>query len=161
MTEAAMRRAHRGELVSAAAALALLALMFGAKWYGVDGIPGRSQIATAENAWHALTVIRWLMLLAVAVTIASLVRHVAGHDLLRGVGGSGLVTALGALTALLLSYRVLVNPPNSPAVVDQKLGAYLGVLSAFALAFGGYDALRARRLAHGGEATVSRPLPPR
>jgi hypothetical protein len=135
-------RARRGELVSAIAALALLALMFLAKWFGVDGIPGRSQVSSAENAWHGLTVTRWLMLLTIFVTLASLVIHVMqrGHGAQTDTGR--VIAFLGTVTAVLLTWRVLIDLPSPNSVVDQKLGAYLGLLSAYAIALGGYYSVR-------------------
>ncbi len=126
---------RRGELVSSVGALALLVFMFVFAWYGVAGIPGRSAVVSTEDGWHGLTIIRWLMLLTIAVAL--------GAHRLRN--GSTFVAALGTLTALLLTYRVLIDLPSSQAVVDQKLGAYLALLSAFAIALGGYDSLRAQR----------------
>jgi hypothetical protein len=125
----------RGELISAVAALALLVFMFVFAWYGLAGIPGRSAVVATENGWHGLTIVRWLILLTIAVTL--------GANRIRN--GSALVAGLGTLTALLLTYRVLIDLPSSQSVVDQKLGAYLAVLSAFAIALGGYDSLRAQR----------------
>jgi hypothetical protein len=133
------RRAQRGELVSAAGALLLLVLMFLFEWYGLDGIPGRSQVSTAENAWHGLTVTRWLMLLTIVVTLGSLIIHATQRDHGAKTDTSGVIAILGTLTALLLTYRVLIDTPSPATIVDQKLGAYLGVLSAIAIALGGYD----------------------
>jgi hypothetical protein len=133
------RRAQRGELISAAGALALLVLMFAFEWYGVVGIPGRSQISTAENAWNALTVTRWLMLLTIFVALGSLILHASQRDHGAITNTSGAIAILGTLTACVLTYRVLINPPSPATIVDQKLGAYLGVLSAIAIALGGFD----------------------
>ena len=142
-------RPGRGELISAASAATLLALMFGAAWFGVAGVPGRSAtraaIATSENAWDALTAVRWLMLVTIAVTVGSLAvrltqrRHGAQTDV------SLLVTLLGALTAVLVTYRVLISLPAASEVVDQKLGAVLGVFAALGIAFGGFESLREER----------------
>jgi hypothetical protein len=139
------RRVQRGELVSVAGALLLLITMFSLKWYGVDGIPGRSALSTAENAWHGLTVLRWLMLLTIIVTLGSLILHAtqSSHGAQTDTGLA--ITVLGSVTAVVLIDRVLVDLPAPAAVVDQKLGAYLGVLSAITIALGGYDALRADR----------------
>jgi hypothetical protein len=133
------RRAQRGELISAAGALALLVLMFAFEWYGVDGIPGRSQISTAENAWNTLTVTRWLMLLTIFVTLGSLIIRATERDHGAITDTSAAIAILGTLTACVLAYRVLINPPSPATIVDQKLGAYLGVLSAIAIALGGID----------------------
>lgn len=154
-------RVQRGELVSAGAALVLLVVMFVFAWYGVDGIPGRSSISSAENAWHGLTLLRWLMLATILVTLGSLALHATQRRHGARTETSGLVTLLGTATALLLTWRVLIDLPSPNSVVDQKLGAYLGLLSAFAIALGGYEQMRARalrqavhhRLAAGADAT--------
>jgi hypothetical protein len=125
--------------------VALLALMFLAEWYGVDGIPGRSQISSAENAWHGLTVVRWLMLFTVAVTLLSLVIHATQRTHGAQTETSGVIAVLGTLTAAVLTWRVLIVLPSPAAVVDQKVGAYLGVLSAWAIAVGAFDAMRSGR----------------
>lgn len=154
-------RRRRGELVSAAAALLLLALMFLAEWFGVDGIPGRSQISSAENAWHGLTVTRWVMLATIAVPLLSLIVHPVerGHGVRTATGLP--IALLGTVTAILLTWRVLIELPSPGSVVDQKLGAYLGVLSAYAIALGGYDSMRgshARRRAPSRRGRSVRPM---
>jgi hypothetical protein len=126
--------------------------MFLLEWYGVDGMPGRATsraLATAENAWHALAVTRWLMLATAAVTLGSAVVHVMQRSHGCRTDTGLVVTTLGSLTAVLLTYRVLINLPSATAVVDQKLGAFLGLLSAFAIACGGYETMREER-AHAG-----------
>src|SRR2546423_6139214 len=124
------RGVTRGELISAAGAVLLLVTMFALKWYGVDGIPGRSEISTAETAWQGLTFIRWLMLVTVIAPIGSLILHASQHSHGAQTDTEWTITALGALTSGLLVYRVLIDLPAPAAVVDQKLGAYLGILSA-------------------------------
>ncbi len=141
------RRVRRGELVCAGAALALLVLMFATAWFGVDGIPGRSELSTAENAWHGLTYVRWIMLLTILVSIGSLFLHASQVTHGAETDTSTAITVLGTLTAIALAYRVLIDLPSPASVVDQKLGAYLGLLCAVAIAIGGYDALRAARRA--------------
>ena len=135
-------RAERGELISAAGALSLLVIMFAFAWYGVDGIPGKSEVSTAENAWNSLTVVRWLMLLTIFVTLGSLVIHATQRTHGAKTETSGVITVLGTLTALILTWRVVIHMPSPAAIVDAKLGAYLGVASAYAIALGGYDAMR-------------------
>lgn len=142
------RQVDVGELISALSALALLILMFAVKWYGVDQLPGRAsgvQRATAEDAWNALTIVRWLMLLTILVAVGSLVLHATQRSHGASTDTAGIVTALGTLTSLFLIYRVLINLPSPPQVVDQKLGALLGLLSAIGIAIGGHASMRAQR----------------
>jgi hypothetical protein len=138
-----------GDLLAALSATALLVLLFAFAWYGVDQPPGRAdgaQRATAENGWHGLTDVRWLVLLSALGAIGAALLHLnqRGHGQRTNTGG--VIALLGALTAALLTVRVLIDLPDPASVVDQKLGAYLGVLSAYGMALGGYAGLRASRL---------------
>jgi hypothetical protein len=71
------------------------------------------------------------------------------HQTQRGHGSqtdtSLLVTVLGALSAASVAYRVLISLPAPTEVLDQKLGAVLGVFSAVGIAVGGFDSLREER----------------
>jgi putative exporter of polyketide antibiotics len=128
--------------VSAGAAILLLVFMFAMKWYGVDGIPGRSALYRTVDAWDVLTLLRWLMLLTILAALVAPVVQATGrsrHD------PSAIVAALATATTALLCYRVLIEPPSPAAVLDQKLGAFLGLLSAAAIAIGAYEAFTARR----------------
>lgn len=139
----------RGELFSAGGAVALLVLMFALKWYGVAGLPSptttRPATQSAINAWDALSVVRWLMLATIALAIGSFVLHSTQRGHGARTNTSPIITAVGCLTAALLCYRVLIDLPDPDKILDQKLGAVLGVLSAIAIAFGGFDALREER----------------
>jgi hypothetical protein len=137
-----------GDVIAAASALALLVLMFATRWYAVAGIPGTSahaEAVTTENAWSGLADLRWLMLLTVVVAAGGVLIH--GRDVsASAVALTRLAVAgLGSLTALLLTYRVLIDLPAPSQVVDQKLGAVLGVISAYGIALGGYEAIRGQR----------------
>jgi threonine/homoserine/homoserine lactone efflux protein len=85
------------------------------------------------------------MLLTIAVTIGSVVLHATQRSHGSKTDTSGLITALGTITAALLVYRVLIDLPSLNEVVDQKIGAYLGLLAAVCLAFGGYESMREER----------------
>jgi hypothetical protein len=144
----APRRIHTGELASAAGAVLLLVLMFATAWYGVDRPPGKASGAertSAADAWNSLPVLRWLMMLTIIVAIGSLVLHITQRSHGVNTDTAGTVTLLGFVTALLVAYRVLIDLPSSSSIVDQKLGAYLGMLATFGIALGGYHALRASR----------------
>jgi hypothetical protein len=138
-------RVYTGELFSFISALALLPIMFLLDWYGVVGLPlraRRSGITTAENAWRVLTDLRWLMLLAIAAAVGSVLLHVSQRSHGAKTDTSLVVTAIGTVTALLVGYRVLIDFPDSRSVVDVKIGAYLGLLCAIGIAIGGYESIR-------------------
>jgi hypothetical protein len=140
---------HRGELISATSALGLLFVMFLFEWYGVAGVPdpsaARPAVSSAENAWDGLPVVRWVMLLTIAVTLGSVVLHASQRTHGSRTDTSGLVTVLGSLTAVLLCYRVLISLPAGHEVIDQKLGAVLGLVCALGIALGGYESTRERQ----------------
>jgi formate hydrogenlyase subunit 3/multisubunit Na+/H+ antiporter MnhD subunit len=139
----------RGELVAVVGALALLVVMFAFKWYGVAGVAGRTSASPASqssvDAWDALSIVRWVMLVTIGLVLGSFTLHATQRGHGSRTNTSPALTAFGAVTAALLIYRVLIVLPRPSEVLDQKLGAVLGVLGAVAIAFGGFDALREER----------------
>jgi hypothetical protein len=158
-------RIRVGALVSATSALVLLVVMFGTEWYGVAGVPDpsavRPAVSTAENAWHGLTVTRWVLLGAIVASIGAVVLHASQRQHGNKTDTSLIVAALGALSALLLVYRVLIVLPAPTRVIDQKLGAFLGLVCTLGIAWGGYEAIREQRarVRAAGTATTHRRRP--
>jgi hypothetical protein len=135
-------------LLSACSAVALLIVMYALEWFGVDGIPGRTpSLAWAVNAWHGLTLVRWVMLATILLALGAPLLHATQRSHGTKTSTSGAILAGGILTSGLLIYRVLIDLPSADQVVDQKLGAFLGVLCALGIALGGYEALREDRAA--------------
>jgi hypothetical protein len=133
--------------MSATCALLLGPIMFLLEWFGVVGVPQvrRSGTNSAENAWHGLPLLRWLMVLTILVALGAVVLHASqrGHGARTDTGMP--VAALGTLTAILVGYRVLIDLPNPAAVVDIKLGAILGLVAAVGIALGGWESVREER----------------
>lgn len=142
-------RVYRGELTSAVSALLLLALMFLVKWYGVAGVPDpsavRPAVSTAENAWNGLTLVRWVMLLTILAALGSVVLHASQRSHGTRTDTSLVILTLGSVTSVLLFFRVLISLPQADKVIDQKLGAFLGLLCALGIALGGYESMREQR----------------
>jgi hypothetical protein len=134
--------------LSAGGASALLVLTLATRWYGVVQLSGsafRAGSQSAAGGWQELGAVRWLIVVTVAVALlGALLERVELARSIRQRAGI-CVGALGGLTALALIYRVLVSPPSAPSVVDIKLGAFLAVLSACAVATGGLAAFREAR----------------
>lgn len=145
-------RRRRGELLSVASAVALAIVMFVLEWYGVDGEPGRftsRQLASARDAWHGLTLLRWLMLFTIVVVLGAAIVHLRQRTHGAKTSTGLLITMLGTATFGTLVYRVLIDLPAPARVVDQKLGALLGIAFAFGIALGGWQsALAERELGH-------------
>jgi hypothetical protein len=134
-----------GELISATSALLLLALLFATKWYGVAGVPdpsaARPAISTAENGWDGLTLVRWVIVATIVVALGSVFLHASQRGHGTKTDTSRFVTGFGALTSILLAYRVLIVLPAGDRVIDQKLGAFLGLLCALGITVGGYGSI--------------------
>jgi hypothetical protein len=64
---------------------------------------------------------------------------------------SVLAAILGGLSSLWLIYRVLINPPGGSA----KLGAFIGLFAALAIAYGGYSSMRLEGIAPSDAAEIT------
>jgi hypothetical protein len=115
-----------------AGAIVLLASMFLLSWYGPTSLTG----------WEALTDLRWLLLLTIVASFALCYLQAARRSPALPISFSVIVIVLGVLTALALIYRVLINEPGSDSVVVQKPGAFVGLVSALAIVYGGYRSMR-------------------
>src|ERR1700733_9119681 len=146
MTES---RPRLGELISAGCALALLVLLLATAWYGVAGVPdpthARPAVSGTETGWEALTDVRWVIVLTAIVAVGTVVLRISQREHGRQTDASRLVTALGLLCSALLIYRVLIVLPSSEKVLDQKLGALLGLGCALGVALGGHELIVERR----------------
>jgi hypothetical protein len=134
-----------GELTSSVSAVLLLVVLFATEWYGVAGVPdpsaARPAVSGAESGWTGLSLTRWVVLVTALAAIGSVVLHASQRRHGTKTDTSRLVAALGSLTSLLLIYRVLIVLPSGAKVIDQKLGAFLGLVCALGVALGGYESI--------------------
>jgi hypothetical protein len=138
---------RRANLISAVSAALLLGAMFAFAWYGVDGVPGRTaRLVYDESGWDSLTLVRWLVLVTIFVAVGAALLHLSQRSHGSRTNTGMVVMLLGGLTAATLVYRVLIDLPSPGQVVDQKLGAFVGLLCALGIAYGGLEALRVERL---------------
>jgi hypothetical protein len=157
---APVTRVNVGELLSAVSALLLVAIMFATEWYGVAGVPdpsyARPAISTAENAWNGLSDIRWVLVATIIAAVGSVFLHASQREHGTKTDTSRVVASLGGLSALLLVYRVLIVLPGDGKVLDQKLGAFLGLLCALGIAWGGWESVMQQRARAGARVQRSR-----
>lgn len=127
-------RLRRGELLAGVGAVLLLVFMLGGKWYGHG--------ARARTGWESLTILRWLLVVTIAAAFGLVLAQIARRAPAIPATLSLLVSLLGLLSVLALIYRVLINAP-----AHEQAGAFLGLLSALAVAYGGFLSLREEGIA--------------
>jgi prepilin signal peptidase PulO-like enzyme (type II secretory pathway) len=128
-------RLRRGELLAGTGAVLLLVFMLAGKWYGHGG--------GARTGWEALTTLRWLLVVTIAAAFALVLAQITRRAPAVPVTLSLAVTLLGLISVLALIYRVLISAP-----AHEQAGAFLGLISALGLAYGGFLSLREEGIAH-------------
>ena len=168
-------RIRQGEMIAAAAAVALFIIMFLA-WFSVPEVGGigadeaRDAIEQAEDAgfdtgnaeelvdeaedassvsaWDAFDFIKIVMLLTIIAAIAMAVMSAMGTAVNLPVAMSAIVAGLGILTTLLVLYRI-IDPVGG---LDRSYGLFLGLIAAAGIAYGGWRAMEDEGTSFGGEA---------
>jgi hypothetical protein len=144
-------RLRRGEVIVAASSLLLAVFMFALPWYGLSSPLGKAAgelgVSTSLNGWHGLAHTHWLLVLTILVGLALVYLQATRPAPALPVSLSVIVTVLGLLTVLVLIYKVLINVPGANALIEAKVGAYLGLASAVAVTYGGYESIRREGIA--------------
>jgi cytochrome bd-type quinol oxidase subunit 2 len=120
------RSLRPGEILAAAAGVALLAVMF-LEWYAADG--------EAVSAWEAFSVTDVVLALVALLAIALAALNVSGRGPAVPVAVAVVTVTLTFVALLLLLYRIL-NQPGPNDLVEVRAGAWLG-LAALAALFAG------------------------
>ncbi|MGB7589440.1 MAG: hypothetical protein WBM00_12115 [Solirubrobacterales bacterium] len=137
-----LNRLNRGEKIAAGSAIALFIIMF-LSWYTVDtpaGIP-----SPTLSAWDAYSFIDIILLVTIVAAVGAAVLRASDADI--DVPASQIVTALGALSVLLILFRIISTPSWSAFGVDVAdssvtYGVILGLIAAVGIAFGGYSSMQ-------------------
>jgi hypothetical protein len=122
-----MKRVASGELVGAVSGLGLLVVSF-LPWYSAGG--------QDVTAWQAFSVTDIVMALAALTALSVGVVAFGRLSVSYPVAGSTVTTGLAGVALLLIAYR-LIDPPGS-GDVDREIGAWLGLLAAAGVTWGGW-----------------------
>ena len=118
--------------------------MFALPWYGLTSnlseTASHEGAPTSWNGWNGLLSLRWLLLVTIVAALALIYFQAARKGPGIPIVLSLIVTLLGGLSTLALIYRVLINTPAP--TLDQRAGAYLGLVAAIGIAYGGYKSMR-------------------
>ncbi len=123
-----VRRLRSGELLTAAGAIGLAALLF-TDWFG------------GQSGWSALTIGRVLLVLTILLALTLVVFTLSARAVSMATSASVITIAIGTLALLYLLYRVGIDEPGRNALVSVEIGAYLGLLCVLAIVAGTWRAL--------------------
>lgn len=139
-------RLRRGEWVAAAGAVLLLVFLFALPWYASKPpyrtIAALQGVNTSPSGWSALSHVRWLLLLTALAALALAFLQASRQAPALPITTSVILSALALISVLTLIYRVLINQPGADSVVDQQLGAYLGLASSVVILYGACSCVR-------------------
>jgi hypothetical protein len=146
-------RLRRADQVIGGGAIAFIVFMFLFKWYGVS-FSGSASFAGlslnhSANGWNTFTNSRWIWLLTIIVALGAVVLVAGQRELNSPVPVSVLVAGLGALSTILILYRIIHHPsagvavPGGSASAGIKIGIWLGLIAAAAITYGGYLGMQA------------------
>ena len=139
-------RLRKGEILVGAGSIVLLASMLLLKWFGLSGtVASQAEhegFPTSVNGWHGLTTLRWFMLVTVVLGFALVYFQGTRRAPALPAAIGAIVLVVGLITLIALIYRVLINEPGPNSVIDQRAGAFVGLIAALAIVAGGYLSLR-------------------
>ncbi len=147
-------RARLPERLEAGGAVALLIFLFLLDWYGgsITGLFPGSHISggtISATGWEAFTSSRWIWLATIVFALGGALAGAVAYRLEGPVQIGAVVLGLGALSSVLIVYRIIYHPGANASghgihiAYGVKFGIWLGLLAALAITLGAYMQLRA------------------
>jgi hypothetical protein len=149
-----LARMRRSDRIIGIGAVLFFVFLFFFKWYGfssnaqsIDGVNVGGDFSF--NGWHTFTNSRWIWLITIIVALGAVAVSMGTLKLNSPVQPGVLVAGLGALSSLLIVYRILDHPTASASFggvhtsVGIKIGIWLGLIAAVAITYGGYLGMQA------------------
>lgn len=139
-----VNRLNDGEKAAGLGGIILLISLW-LDWYSVSvhgfGVGG------SVNAWDAFSVIQIILFLTALAAIGAAIIKGTDSSIELPVAASSLVAALGALSVVLILYRLISTPGGSVpsgfgVSVDADYGLFVGLISAAAVTYGGYRGMQ-------------------
>jgi hypothetical protein len=140
-------RLTQGQMIAAVAAVVLLVAMF-LPWIGVSGPslpsgvslpPGVASAAgsSSENIWKGSTLDVYLLITVIVAALPALLAVTDASEEFSFVSAATFL--LGVVGVILIAAFLTVDFPDS---ADRKYGAFIGLVAAIAIAFGGFRAMQ-------------------
>ena len=141
-------RLGTGEKIAAVSGILLFIFMF-FDWFSVSVSGGgfSSGSLGGGNAWDTLDWIPIFLVITIAVAIGHALIEASDTDLNAPLHGSTATTVLGAISVLLILYRIIDTPGGATFVggsvdVSPTVGIFLSLFAAGGIAFGGYRGMQ-------------------
>lgn len=144
-----VNRLCRSDWMTGGGAVAFFVFLFFFDWYGGSykgtvPIGGSFGASLSSTGWHTFTNSRWIWLLTIIVAIGAVVLVAGQRKLDIPVRPSAVVAGLGALSTLLILYRIVHHPSGGASFAGAsfsygiKIGIWLGLIASVAITYGGY-----------------------
>jgi hypothetical protein len=146
-----INRLRRADRIIGISAILFFIFLFIFKWLGWSAsasVLGTTHSASASlNGWHSFTDSRWLWLLTIIVALGAVAISAGMLKIKSPVQPGVLVAALGALSTVLIIYRVFSHPgsgglsysgPGYSFSYGNEIGIWLGLIAALGVTYGGY-----------------------
>lgn len=142
-----MDRLSTGEKIAGGSAVLLFIFMF-FDWFKVDVSSGDGlfSLSVGGSAWEAFSYTDLFLLLTIVVAIAVVIIRMSDALVEPRVPLNAVAAVLGAISVLLILYRIIDPPGDTGGVpgvdISPALGAFLGLIAAAALTYGAYRAMQ-------------------
>jgi hypothetical protein len=144
-----VNRLRRSDWIVGGGGVALFVFMFFFKWYGgsvkgVVPVGGSVSYGSSSTGWDTFTNSRWIWLITIIVALGAVVLVATQRKLSLPIQPSVIVAGLGALSTLLILYRIIHHPSGGSsfggveASYGIKIGIWLGLIAAAVITYGGY-----------------------
>jgi uncharacterized membrane protein YhaH (DUF805 family) len=142
-----MDRLSTGEKIAGGSAVLLFIFMF-FDWFKVDidSGDGLFSLSVGGSAWEAFSYTDLFLLLTIVVVVAVVIIRLSDALVEPPVSLNAVAAVLGAVSVLLILYRIIDPPGDTGGVpgvdISPALGAFLGLIAAAALTYGADRAMQ-------------------
>ncbi len=145
-------RLHRSDRIIGVGAIALFIFMFFFKWLGFSSNTSLGGFSASSDGWNSFQNSRWIWIITILVALGTVAISAGMLELKSPVQPGVLVAGLGALSTILIIYRIAHHPSGGASSsfgavhvsysYGIKIGIWLGLVAAAMITYGGYLAMR-------------------
>jgi hypothetical protein len=145
-------RLRRADQIIGGSAIAFFIFLFFFHWLGASSNSPLGHLSYGASGWHSFSISRWIWIITIIVALLAVARTAGLLNFESPVQLSVAVAGLGALSTLLILYRIIHHPHGGfseslagthiSASYGIKIGIWLGLIASAALTYGGYLAMQ-------------------